>query len=145
MDAFARYFVVMALIYLGVGTSLGWIMTLPFADLGPITYYMIPTHVHLNLLGWVSMMIYGVVYHILPRFSGKELYSKKLAWLHFYLAQVSLLGLALFFFLNRLEPGRWKQFLALFGSIQWISILLFVFNMLKTLFYKKNSFNGAER
>ncbi|MBI2119192.1 MAG: cbb3-type cytochrome c oxidase subunit I [Elusimicrobia bacterium] len=137
MDAFARYFVVMALIYLGVGTFLGWIMTLPFADSGALIYRMIPTHVHLNLLGWISMMIYGVLYHILPRFSGKELYSKKLAWLHFYLAQISLLGLALFFFLNRLEPGRWKEALFFFGSIQWLSILLFIFNMLKTLFVSR--------
>ena len=35
-------------------------------------------HTHLNLAGFVVMIIFGVAYHILPRFAGKPLHSE--AW-----------------------------------------------------------------
>src|SRR4030065_533998 len=52
------------------------------------TYPYMPIHAHLNLLGWISMMIYGVGYHILPRFSGRPLYSDRLAEWQFWLAKI---------------------------------------------------------
>lgn len=98
-----------------------------------LEYYLIPTHTHINLLGWMSMMIFGVAYHILPRFSGSPLYSRKLAWLHFIFAQAGLIGMAVFFFLNRVQQGTWQIPLMISGLLMFLSICLFVFNMIKTL------------
>jgi len=49
-----------------------------------------PAHVHANLLGFVSMMIFGVAYHVMPRFTGCPLWSPKLAWLHLIVANLGL-------------------------------------------------------
>lgn len=29
-------------------------------------FTLMPVHAHINLLGWVSMMLYGIVYRVLP-------------------------------------------------------------------------------
>ena len=138
MDLFAKLFVASSLFYLLAGSSLGLAMVLHPTEWRQMEYYLIAAHTHLNLLGWVSMMIYGVSYHVLPRFSGRPLYSKKLAWAHFVLAQAGLIGMSVFFFLNRLQEMAWKKELALSGALTWISICLFVFNLLKTLVSPQN-------
>ena len=97
MDKFARWFVVCSLIYLLLGSVLGLVMAVYTGEWQGLEYYLIPSHAHLNLVGWVSMMIFGVLYHILPRFSGRDLYSSKLAWVHFWCAQFGLIGMVVFF------------------------------------------------
>ncbi|MHB0991244.1 MAG: hypothetical protein ACYC3O_05600 [Burkholderiales bacterium] len=47
-------------------------------------------HGHIMLLGFVLMMIYGVALHVLPRFSGKALYSEHLANWQLYLSNAGL-------------------------------------------------------
>ncbi|HLG40908.1 MAG TPA: hypothetical protein VI461_14610, partial [Chitinophagaceae bacterium] len=79
------------------------------------------THVHLNLLGWMSMMIFGVGYHILPRFSGTPLAYPKLGNLQFYIANIGLVGLVSF---RPIHPVA-----EIFASLQVISVGLFVFNI----------------
>ena len=133
MDRFEKWFVLVSLMYLLIGSFLGVIMVTYSTEWKGLEYYLIPSHTHINLLGWMSMMIFGVAYHVLPRFSGRLLYSRKLAWVHFVLSQVGLVGMALFFFLNRLQEGEWKNWLMLSGMLMFLSIMLFVFNMLKTL------------
>lgn len=104
-----------------------------------LEYLLIPTHTHINLIGWVSMLIFGVAYHIIPRFSGRLIYSRKLAWLHFVFAQAGLIGMAVFFFLNRLQEGEWWMGLKISGAFMFSSIILFVFNMLKTLLERRDA------
>ena len=48
-------------------------------------YY--PAHVHMNMLGFVTMMIYGVAYHVIPRFIGKPLHARRLAAWHWWASQ----------------------------------------------------------
>jgi hypothetical protein len=50
-------------------------------------------HVHFNLLGFMSMMIYGVGYFILPRFNGRTLHWPSLVPIHFYVANLGLIGM----------------------------------------------------
>ena len=136
MDRFARYFVIASLIYLFLGSSLGVAMVSIHGEWGGLEYYLIPSHTHLNLLGWVSMMIFGVAYHVIPRFSGRQIYSRKLGWAHFVLAQFGLVGMAVFFFLNRYQECQWKGPLMVSGLLMYLSICFFVFNMLKTMLSK---------
>jgi cbb3-type cytochrome oxidase subunit 1 len=45
----------------------------------------VPVHAHLNLLGWVSLALCGVIYAVLPRLA-----ETRLARLHFWLHNLSL-------------------------------------------------------
>lgn len=123
----ARYttaFVLAALAYFTVGILLGLTMAIDPTQLGRLR----AAHAHVNLLGWVSMFIYGVAYHVLPRFSGQPLHSPRLADLHVVLANVGLIGMALGFAVY--GPG---PVVAVFGTIEAVSGLLFVYNIVRTI------------
>ena len=132
MDRFVKGFIVMSIVYLGISTVLGLVM---LANQGAVALKFV--HSHLNMLGWVSMMIYGVGYHILPRFMGRPLYSNKIGETQFYLANVSLIGMLLFYTVNTYSPGGLYRTLTVgFGAAQALAIFLFFYNMLMTLLAK---------
>jgi cbb3-type cytochrome oxidase subunit 1 len=132
MDRFVKGFIVMSIVYLGIAAMLGIIM-LGYQNIMALKF----VHSHLNMLGWVSMMIYGVGYHILPRFMGRPLYSNKIGEAQFYLANISLVGMLLFYTLNTYDPGNaYRMLTVLFGVVQAFAIFLFFFNMLMTLLTK---------
>jgi len=86
------------------------------------------------MLGWVSMMIYGVGYHILPKFAGKFSKSPKLAELQFWIANASLIVMLLFYSMNVLNPSSSYTLIAtLAGVAHAVSIAIFFYNMLATL------------
>jgi cytochrome c oxidase cbb3-type subunit 1 len=90
-------------------------------------YPFLQIHTHFNLLGWMSMMIYGVGYHILPRFSGKPLFSERLATAHIWFANIGLLGMALGWILQSTPVHL------LFSVVEGLSMLFFAINMFKTI------------
>src|SRR5690242_8819907 len=45
-----------------------------------------PLHAELNLWGWATLLIYGMGYHMLPRFTGRPLLRAQLAALQSWLA-----------------------------------------------------------
>jgi cbb3-type cytochrome oxidase subunit 1 len=82
-------------------------------------------------------MIYGVGYHILPRFMGRPLYSNKIGEAQFYLANISLVAMLLFYTLNVYSPGGlYRTLTVVSGTVQVVSVFLFFYNMLKTLLAK---------
>lgn len=83
MDRFVKNFILMSIIYLAAATVLG-IFMLAHPSFMALKF----VHSHLMLLGWVSMMIFGVGYHILPKFAGKFLKSKAVAEAQFWLANI---------------------------------------------------------
>jgi cytochrome c oxidase cbb3-type subunit I/II len=48
-------------------------------------------HVHAGALGWNGFMAAGFLYWLIPRLYGRELHSKKLANLHFYMGTFGIL------------------------------------------------------
>ena len=48
-----------------------------------------PAHAHLNLVGWVTMGLFGLYYHMVP-----EAGARRLAKIHFAVATIGLLLLA---------------------------------------------------
>ncbi len=44
-------------------------------------FSLTPVHVHLNLLGWVSMAVFGAIYHFYPQAAETGL-AKTHFWLH---------------------------------------------------------------
>ena len=93
MSRLTILFIKSSLIYFAVAVLVGLDITFMPGHLGS----MMPVHAHLMLLGWITMMIYGVAYHILPRFSASPLYSDKMANVQFYLAHIGLIGMAVSF------------------------------------------------
>jgi cbb3-type cytochrome oxidase subunit 1 len=85
MDWFVRAFLKASLVWLTLGVSLGVVMAVHPAWAAYRT-----AHMHMNLLGFVTMMIFGVAYHVLPRFSGSPLFSRTLATAHWWMANLGL-------------------------------------------------------
>jgi cytochrome c oxidase cbb3-type subunit 1 len=92
-----------------------------------------PAHVHANLLGFVSMMIFGVAYHVIPRFSGTPLRSRRAAIVHLWVANLGLAGLVAGWLLR---PSAWDAGTAAIGFGGLVSALgafLFIGNLWQTL------------
>ena len=76
--------------YLLLGGFLGVLLSLPVTR--DALYASHPgarwgvAHAHIVLTGFVMMIIFGIAYHILPRFAGKPLHSEGWAAAHFWLA-----------------------------------------------------------
>lgn len=86
MEPFVRNFIRASLLWFAVGVLLGVAMVFwPAQALGYRT-----AHLHANLLGFVSMMIFGVAYHVIPRFTGNALPHRALALAHLWVANVGL-------------------------------------------------------
>ncbi len=48
----------------------------------------VPGHVHMGTMGWVTMIISASFYYMIPRIYDREIYSVKLANIHFWLMMV---------------------------------------------------------
>lgn len=134
MDRFVKNFIAMSIVYLAAASVLG-ILMLGHPSLLSLKF----VHSHLNMLGWVSMMIFGVGYHILPRFSGRPLKSPKMGEVQFWLANVGLIGMLLFYTLGSISPetGLYTSLTVAFGLAEAFSVFLFFYNMLATLYAKE--------
>ncbi|TAK29905.1 MAG: hypothetical protein EPO21_20315 [Chloroflexota bacterium] len=129
MSRSALNFVRAGLIYFLLGGTLGTAMFVRGDWIVPLR----PVHTHFLLLGWVSMLIFGVGYHILPRFRGRPLHSEKIADAQFWLANLGLLGMAVLWPLSYGGQTWAVSGLTLFGVIELVSLYLFAYNMLRTL------------
>src|SRR6476659_4084011 len=94
MDSFAKAFIRASLIWFVLGITLGLAMAIHPAW----TIYR-PAHAHMNLVGFVTMMIFGVGYQMLPRFFGHPIHSRPFASAHIWLANLGLGGLGAGFLL----------------------------------------------
>ncbi|MGQ9777750.1 MAG: cbb3-type cytochrome c oxidase subunit I [Thermodesulfobacteriota bacterium] len=125
MDKFAKSFVKASLIYLAIGAITGFLLI----ALPDTRFILTRVHTHINLLGFMAMMIYGVGYHILPRFMGRPLYSPRMANIHVWLANMTLIGLSISWILESSIGGIWYILAILFGLGQVISIFIFIINL----------------
>lgn len=126
MSKITVWFIRFAIIYFLLAILLGLHMSVA----GPV-YPWMPIHTHFNLLGWMSMMIYGVGYHILPRFSGKPLFSDALATAQLWLSNIGLIGMAAGWWVRN-DSGS-NTVLVVFALVEALSIVFFAINMLKTI------------
>ena len=125
MDSYVRNMVRSSLVWLGIGVLIGVSMAL-----WPANYILYkPGHAHANLLGFVSMMIFGVAYHIMPRFTGRPLHKVRLAQWHVWIANMGLVLQTTGFLIRPhwLEPGMIA--IAIGGSISAIGAFMFIYNI----------------
>jgi len=137
MDKYAKAFIKSSLIYLGIGTIMGIAMLV----LPDTRFALTRVHVHILLLGFMAMMIYGVGYHILPRFMGRPVYSARLANAQVWLANITLIGLSISWILEATLGGIWHVTAILFGLGQGASIFLFIINLWMSMVPIKSSEN----
>ncbi|MCE8429887.1 MAG: cbb3-type cytochrome c oxidase subunit I [Candidatus Methanoperedens sp.] len=91
-----------------------------------------PSHAHILLIGFVSMMIFGVGYHLLPVFAGTDLFSLRLAEIQFWLQNIGLIGLA-FTLPYRYTSHNYLLGTIIFGSMSLLAIYIFVYNIARSI------------
>lgn len=117
MDRYMKAFVLMSMVYLLAGSILGiWLYAYPPTVLARFA------HVHLNLLGFMAMMIFGVGYFILPRFSGRVLRWPGFVAVHFWSSNLSLWGMLF-------THSAWREGFLFFSAVQAASAAIFLGNV----------------
>ena len=128
MDWFVTAFLKSSLAWLTLGATLG----LTMAAHPPWTIFR-PAHMHMMLLGFVTMMIFGVAYHVVPRFVGHPLYRRALAGWHWWISNVGLALLVGGFVLRVARPTAGTFVLATGGILSTVGAYLFAWLMWRTL------------
>ncbi|MFB9276353.1 cytochrome-c oxidase [Cohnella cellulosilytica] len=83
----SRKMIVGATLYLVIGVLMGMGMSMTE------NYTLSPVHAHINLLGWVSMALGGILYHLFPN-AAKSRLGKWHFWLHMIGIPLMMAGLA---------------------------------------------------
>jgi hypothetical protein len=128
MDRFVVGFIRASLVWLGVGVLLGLLMTV----WSPAVAYR-PAHMHANLLGFVSMMIFGVAYHVIPRFTGRPLHSRTLPMLHLWVANAGLALLVVAWMTRLAAPWLAPVALPVGAVLSASGAGVFIYNLWRTL------------
>ena len=101
MTKYSKRFVVSGLIFLFVSGVMGLTMAY-HTELRPLLRF---SHLHMMMIGWVSMLIFGLGYHVIPRFC-----------------------------MSHGVPDHWQMMhWWFFGLLQFLGICIFVFQMLKVM------------
>lgn len=82
-------------------------------------FTLVPVHAHANLVGWASLMLFGLTYRAYP-----SLCERKLAKVHFYVsgAAAVLLPIGIGFAVLKQEPA-----LAIAASLLWLlGVIIFL-------------------
>jgi cbb3-type cytochrome oxidase subunit 1 len=128
MEWFVRAFLRSALVWLGLGVTLGVAMAIE-----PAWIVYRPAHLHLNLLGFVTMMIYGVAYHVIPRFAAHQLHWPGLARTHWWVSNAGLVLLAAGFLCRPHAAAHAVPVLVTGGVLSALGAYAFIYNIWQTL------------
>jgi hypothetical protein len=109
-DRFLQLGVLFALAGMGLGVWMG----------KTEDFQLQAVHAHINLLGWVSMLLYGLVYRVIPKAA-----EGRLPVVHFWLALASVLGMIPLLTLNLMGVKSVVPLLAVDMIALWLSMLLF--------------------
>ena len=104
-------FMVVALTCYGMATFEGPMLSLKNVNM--ISHFTDWTiaHVHVGGLGWNGMMTFGLLYWLFPRMFRTELYSKKLANQHFWIATLGIILYAIPMYIAGFMQGlMWQEF-----------------------------------
>ncbi|MDH5542339.1 MAG: DUF1858 domain-containing protein [Nitrospinota bacterium] len=134
MERYPKLFILAAVGYLLGGVLMG--LHLGTASQDPAVTRFV--HVHLNLLGFMAMFIYGVAYHILPRFNAKPVTASSLIPAHFYLVNIGLIGMAATAFAGGIwDDGPAHTAFIIFSVMEAAGIFIFAYNIIPVLMPEK--------
>jgi cytochrome c oxidase cbb3-type subunit 1 len=112
-------FMIVALSFYGMSTFEGPMMSLK--DVNALSHYTDWTvgHVHSGALGWVAMISFGSLYHMIPKLWNTRLYSERLVNVHFWLAVIGVLLYITAMWISGISQGlMWRAFDE-FGNLQY--------------------------
>jgi cytochrome c oxidase cbb3-type subunit I/II len=104
-------FMVVALTCYGMATFEGPLLSLK--NVNVISHFTDWTiaHVHVGGLGWNGMFTFGLLYWLFPKLYRTELYSKKLANQHFWIATLGILLYAIpMYYAGFVQGQMWQEF-----------------------------------
>jgi cytochrome c oxidase cbb3-type subunit I/II len=110
-DSVVLKFMVVAITAYGMSTFEGPLLSLKFFNtLSHFSDWTI-AHVHVGGLGWNGMMIFGMLYYLIPKMWGTKLYSMKLANYHFWIATFGILLYAIpLYWAGFVQGFMWQDF-----------------------------------
>ncbi|MDH4273670.1 MAG: cbb3-type cytochrome c oxidase subunit I [Gammaproteobacteria bacterium] len=116
---------------------------------------IVRAHTHINLLGWVEMAIFAAVYYIIPRLVKRPIYSIGLVKAHFWIHNVGLIGMVVFFSVagylggvasqtaapDQLEAivKPWLRAMGISGTLVLLANFIWAYNIYKTCAGRKKA------
>lgn len=154
-DPVLKFFVVAVTCY-GMSTFEGPMLSLK--NVNAISHYSDWTvaHVHIGALGWNGFMTFGMMYWLIPKMYNTQLYSKKLASMHFWIGTLGIILYAIpmywsafraYFMMKAFTPEGQLQYQfidivqtvvpfyflrALGGTIFLVGVFVMIYNLIKT-------------
>jgi hypothetical protein len=114
-------FLLLAAIMLTAGVGLGIRMGIIH------DFSLAPVHAHINLVGWASLALFGIVYRLYPQMA-----ESRLAGLHFILAAPAAVMFPVGIALSILAE---RPLVAIVASLLWMAgVLLFLINLIGQAF-----------
>jgi len=129
-NSICKRFILASFIFFLINITMGYLMLSRVIPSAPVF-----VHAHTGLYGWVTMLIFGVAYKLLPTaFANKNrVYSLRLAEVHFWMSIVGMSGLLLCGYISQFSASsilfHMKE---AFGAVLLASGFIFVINMWKT-------------
>jgi hypothetical protein len=101
-------------------------------------FLLVPVHAHLNLVGWASLTLFGLIYRAYP-----DLSKSPLALIHFLLAAPSALAFPVGIYVAIVYG---KHTLAIVTAIMWLlGVLVFLVAVLRLALAGPHPAGAAER
>jgi cytochrome c oxidase cbb3-type subunit I/II len=116
-------FMVVAVTAYGMATFEGPMLSLK--NVNAIAHFTdwIIAHVHVGALAWNGFLSFGILYWLIPRLYKTNLYSKKIANVHFWLGTLGIVFYALSMWWSGITQSlMWKEFTPL-GTLQYPNFL----------------------
>jgi len=107
MNRLGLKFLLLGAIMLTAGVTLGVVMGIRH------DFSLAPVHAHINLVGWASLSLFGIVYKLYP-----ELARSRLASLHFILAAPAAVMFPIGIALSMLYD---QPLVAILAALLWLS------------------------
>ncbi|MBF0455582.1 MAG: cytochrome-c oxidase, cbb3-type subunit I [Magnetococcales bacterium] len=109
-DPILRFFII-SLSFYGMSTFEGPMMAIK--EVNALSHYTDWTvgHVHSGALGWVAMVSFAALYHMIPRLWGTTIHSVKLINVHFWLATVGVVIYIVAMWISGIMQGlMWRAY-----------------------------------
>jgi cbb3-type cytochrome oxidase subunit 1 len=128
MDWLVRAFIKSSVSWLALGVVVGIAM-----GVHPVWTVYRTAHMHIMLLGFVTMMIFGVAYHVIPRFAAHPLHSRRAAVVHWWLANVGLALMIIGFAFRANGAQEASALLGAGGVLSGIGAYVFAYLIWRTI------------
>ena len=129
MPVLTRWYIKSALAYLVAALLLNFVLALPITvNLPDVIRSLSPTYFHLFLVGWVSQMIFGVIYWMFPIITRVQPRgNERLGWVSYAFLNVGLLLRVVGEPLNWAYPHSLISWLLPVSAVlQWCAAVLFI-------------------